>query len=298
MKNHILPMTMILVSLIFLSGIAGCPQQKAEAKEVYGLEVSFSKDAPPVSVSVNQEFPIYINIQNKGGAYIEKGEARFYLAGIGPNLENVKSAMTNERTIEKESVSPDKLIFAEKAKFTFPLQNLLVLPLALTSCYSYGTATQANICIAGSNESAVCSLAGEKITSSSNSVSPVQISSLTEEVVSNKIRITFLISNKLGGQIYLPSTDCDKLLQSKDYAEAAKKDKVSIEIRSPEQGFSCKLQNAAAPYNSIDSLKGAADVGKVICEKPLLKEDHVSPFYIIMRYKYVSSITKSLNIMP
>jgi len=293
--------TLLAISLILLSGISGCPQTSTTTQATSaGLDVQFSKDAPPVSVNVNQEFPVYVDVTNLGGDYVQKGDAKFYLSGIGPNLENVKSSLTNEKTFNKESTSPDRLTFSDNAKFTFPLQNLLVMPLALTSCYAYGTTTQANVCIASSNQSSVCSLGGEKITSDSNSIAPVQISSLTEEAVGNKLKIYLVISNKLGGQIYLQDSDCDKLLQAKDYSEAAKSNKVSIELRTPEKGLICKLQEPSSPYSSLDSLKGVADVGKVTCEKPLTStaDDHVSPLYIILRYKYVSSVTKNLNVLP
>ncbi len=291
----------ILLSLIILSGATGCPSfgtQTATQVTAAGLDVQFSKDAPPVSVNVNQEFPIYIDVLNKGGDYVQKGDAKFYLTGIGPNLENVKSTSENDIMLSKESTSPDRLIFADKARFTFALQNLLVMPLALTDCYSYGTTTQANICLAGSNQSSVCSISGEKIADDSNSIAPVQITSLTESAVGNKLRVTFTVSNKLSGQVYLQDTDCDKLLQSKDYNEAAKNNKVSVEIRTPEKGLACHLEQQKSPYQPLDSLMGVSDLGNVVCERELTSDDHVSPLYIILRYKYVSSMTKNLNVLP
>ncbi|MBU2523244.1 MAG: hypothetical protein KKE23_03065 [Nanoarchaeota archaeon] len=290
---------LILISLILLSGATGCTTKTEPATtSSSGLDVQFSKDAPPVSVNVNQEFPIYIDVLNSGGGYIPKGDAKFYLTSVS-NLENVQTSLVNSRTLNKESISPDKLVFAEKARFPFALQSLFVMSMGITSCYKYGTSTQATVCIISSNESAICSIEGEKITSDSNSVAPVQISSLTEEIVSNKLRITMVISNNLGtGQVYLRDSDCDKIVQ-KDYAESSsKKDKVNIELRTPEKGLTCKLQEASFPYNTIDSLTGVADLGRVVCEKPLSSEETVSPLHIVLRYTYVSSIIKNLNILP
>jgi len=299
MKKTLIVLTVL--SLILLSGATGCPSSTTTTTQAAaaGLNVQFSTGAPPVSVNVNQEFPIYIDVTNAGGDYVQAGDAKFYLTGIGPNLENINPVLSNQRTLNKESTTPDKLIFAEKAKFTFALQSLLVMPLALTDCYTYGTTTQANVCIASSNESAVCSVSGEKITSDSNSIAPVQIGSLTEDVSGNTLRISFTIMNKLNGQIYLPTTDCDKLLQSKDFNEAGKLSKVNIELRTPEQGMICHLEKTDFPYESTDALSGITDVGKVVCEKTLTgQDDHVSPLYVILRYKYVSSTTQNLNILP
>jgi len=289
---------LILISLILLSGATGCPSKAATVSvQSNGLDVQFSKDAPPVSVNVNQEFPINIDVLNNGGSYVTKDEAKFYLTSVS-NLENVQTSLANTRTLNKESLTPDTLMFAEKARFPFALQSLFVMPMVLTSCYKYGTTTQATVCIISSNQSVVCSVEGEKIMDDSNSVAPVQISSLTEEIVSNKLRITMVISNTLGtGQVYLKDSDCDKVVQ-KDYNEASKKDKVNIELRTPEKDLTCKLQEPIFPYNTIDSLNGAADLGRVVCEKPLSSEETVSPLYVVLRYTYVTSITKNLNILP
>lgn len=297
MKKTILGL--ILVSLILLSGATGCPSSTTSttAAASNGLDVQFSKDAPPVSVNVNQEFPIYVDVLNNGGDYITKGDAKFYLTSVS-NLENVQTSLSNTRTLNKESVSPDKIIFAEKARFPFALQSLFVMPMVMTSCYKYGTSTQATVCVVQSNQSAVCTIGGEKISGDSNTVAPVQITSLTEEIVANKLRITMIISNKLAtGQVYLKDSDCDKIIQ-KDYNEASKKDKVNIELRTPEKAMTCKLQEPAFPYNTVDSLVGVADLGKVICEEPLSSSETVSPLYVVLRYTYVSSITKNLNILP
>lgn len=292
-------MGILLVSLILLSGATGCPSTTTSPAAAAGLNVQFSKDAPPVSVNVNQEFPISIDIVNAGGDYVQKGDAKFYLTGIGPNLQDIKPSLANDIILNKESTSPYKLMFADKARFTFPLQSLLVMPLALTYCYSYGTTTQANICIANSNQSTVCSTDGEKIASDSNSVAPVQISSLTEQLIGNKLRISFTISDKLGGQIYLQNTDCDKLLQTKDYAETSKNNKVNIELRTPEQGLTCNLEEPASPYAPAQSLAGVTDVGTVTCEKTLTSsDDYASLLYIVLRYKYVSSLVQNLNVLP
>jgi len=296
----VLPIFILLFcSLFLLSGIDGCPKEEAEEAEVFGLMSSFVENAPPIRVSVNQEFPIYVEIQNKGGAYINPGEAKFYLTGIGRNLEGVKTTASNERSLAKESISLDRIVFADKSKFTFELQEdyIYTLPLVLYSCYNYGTTVQTGICIAPANESRVCSVEGEKITATSNSIAPIQISSLTEEAIGNKLRISFVIVNNLAGQVYLPDADCDRL-QAKDFREVLKQDKVHVEIRTLEKDLICKLQDLEEPFAPIDSLIGTANIGKVVCEKTFGEEgDHVSPFAVILRYKYVGSTVKNINIV-
>ena len=293
---------MFLVLAVFLvSGQQGCPSFGEGKVDVVsqGLELSFVNEAPPLTVSVNQEFPIYVEVLNKGGQFINQGEANFYLSGIGSNLEGVSESQTNSRNLAKESITPDRIVFAENARFAFPIESLYTLPLALISCYAYGTATQASVCVSSLNESRLCTVGAEKINSNSNSVAPIQITSLKEEVVGNKLRVLFTIANKLNGKVYLPDTSCDKLLSKESFSESFKQDKVRVEIRTTEQGFSCKLLTTVSPYLPLDATTGNTDLGTVVCEKELEgKKNNKAPFSIILRYKYVESVLSTINIVP
>lgn len=294
-------MALIFLSLILVSGIEGCPSvgKTDTTTTAAGLEVSFVNEAPPSSIPVDQPFPIYVNILNEGGDFIKAGDAQFYLSGIGLNLEGVQEKQSNINSLSKESITPDRIVFAEEAKFTFPLESLLTLPVSLTSCYDYGTRIQARICISTSNETELCTVGDNKITSTSNSVAPVQITNLKEELSGNRYRVFFTIENKMGGRIYLPDANCDKLFSKEDPFESFKKDKVTVEIRTTEPGFVCKLQTAAAPFAPIDATSGVADVGTVVCEKELAqKEYRVAPFSIVLRYTYMDTVIKRLNIVP
>jgi len=297
MKQYIA--VILLLSVLVVSGIDGCPGGGKTAKAVsLGVEISFVQEAPPLSVSANHPFPIFVDVWNKGGQFIHSGEASFYLSGIGPNLEGVNEKVVNTRTLDKESISPDRIILAEEARFTFPLETIHTVPLSLTSCYTYGTRVQASICISPVNGTGVCEVGSEKITSTSNSAAPVQVTSLTEEVLGNKYRVLFTLENQLDGTVYLPSADCDKL-QAKDVSEAFKKGKVIVEVRTKEEGFTCKLQETVAPYAPADGLVGSADLGTVVCEKILEgKKEYPTPFSIVLNYKYVDSTLKSINILP
>lgn len=292
---------LLTLSLLLISGATGCPSTGTSADAASGLGVSFVNEAPPLSVSVNQEFPIYVDILNNGGQFVNKGEAKFYLSGVGPNLEGVTASQSNDRSLSKQSISPDRVVFADKAKFTFPIESLYTLPIVLTSCYSYGTTAQASLCISAKNDSEVCDLAGEKITATSNSIAPIQISSVKEELAGNKLRVLITLSNKLGGQVYLPDADCDKL-QAKDISESFKQDKVGVEVRLPDReksSFICKLLTNTSPYVPQDSLAGSANMGTVVCERTLAGgESYQTPFAVILRYKYVESISKNINILP
>ncbi|MEM2956208.1 MAG: hypothetical protein QW041_01355 [Candidatus Pacearchaeota archaeon] len=289
-RLFILYLISIILLLIVLSGINGCPQQQPKISTT-GLKMSFVKDAPPVSVITGTEFPIYVDVLNAGGEFVNKGSAKFYLSNLGPNFENVKSSLINEKTLGKESVFPERLVFAEKAKFTFPLQDMLVVPLVLTGCYDYSGRAQASVCITGSNESKVCKIDGEKIIS--NTAGPIQITSVTESISRNKLILIFEVANKGNGQVYLADADCDKL-EARDITESQKQGKLNIKITTKDN-FKCKLQSSSG---QVDGLEGIAPLGKIICEKDISKEDYLSVFIIETRYKYRDSIIQNINIMP
>ena len=288
--------TVVFLALL-LTGIAGCPSsQTPAASSTTGVTMAFVENAPPASITVNKAFPIYVEVTNAGGVYIDKGDAKFYLSGIGYNLEGISTPLTNANYLEKESTFAESLVFATNAKWTFELESIFVLPLLLTSCYNYGTVAQSTICVSASNESKICSTTGEK--SVKNTIAPIQISTLTEKVSGNKLTVSFNIENKGTGQVYIADSDCDKLQQS-DINEALKQKRVLIAIKTTEPGFNCKLESETAPYGPVMGLSGTTEIGSVECEKQLQGEqDHSTPLTIILQYKYRDSMTKSLSILP
>jgi hypothetical protein len=281
---------LISLSLVIISGVNGCGGTTTATNTV-GLEISFVKDAPPISVVSGREFRIEAEILNKGGEWVNKGQAKFYLSGLGQNFENVQSTLTNEKTLQKEAVFPDSLVFAEKAKYTSPLQAIFVVPLVLTTCYDYSGKAQATICISGSNESKICKISGEKVTS--NTAGPVQISSVTESLIRNKLVVIFEIANKGTGEVYLSDTNCDNL-EANDFVESNKQKKLNVTITTRDN-FVCKMQSSTG---QTEGLEGIAPVGKVICEKEITNEDYQSVFTIDLLYKYRDSISQSVNILP
>ena len=281
----------LLLVLTIISGVNGCGNAPAETANS-GLVVSFVKEAPPASVTVGREFPIRIDVLNQGGEFVNKGQAKFYLSGLGQNFENVKSSLTNEKTLSKEAVFSDTLTFADNAKYTFPLQSLQIVPLVLTACYDYSGRAQATLCIAGSNSSKVCSLSGDKI--NSNTAGPVQISGVSETIIGTKLVLSFDIVNKGNGEVFLPSTDCDKL-ESNDATESSKQKKLSLKLTTTDR-FVCKMQSETG---QVEGLEGTVPVGKIIiCEKDISNKDYSSALIMDFRYKYRESISQSINVLP
>ena len=279
------------VFAFLLLGINGCNQEVAEKSD--GLIISFVDMAPPSTIMTSQTFSVYVDAENKGDANIDEGGAKFYLKGVGENIKDIQTKISNSIFLEKGR-GTERLVFAAKAKSPLELKDSYIFPLVLVSCYNYGTFTQIPVCVA-KNESAVCDIKGEKVTSTSNSIAPIKITSLTENIVGNKIIVEFVVENKGAGEsagnVYLKNADCD-ILQDETHDEyineLLKEGKVDIDIKT-EEGFTC------SPHEEL-SLK-AGGKGKVICEKILGKDDHTSLFTIAMNYKYIDSISKVITLM-
>ncbi len=288
---------LLIVILLVTSGQVGCKEEEELEFNTTALIMNFVEEAPPYELVPEQQYPIYVDISNKGGADISQGAANFYLSGIGENLQDVNTKLHNSNFLAKKTKiqegGEERLIFTTDAK-PISLPATFDFIIRLDSCYKYNTLTQATICV-GKKDSVVCSISGEKIKKQSNSAAPIQITSISEEISGNKLIVRAVIENKGLGKVYLPNADCDKI-QQEDIDEKLKQNNVEIEIRAGE-GFSCRLQDIN--YGAIDSLSGITSIGTVTCQKTLTDaETHSSAFEIVLSYIYGETITKNLKILP
>ncbi|MEM4641421.1 MAG: hypothetical protein QXW65_02805 [Candidatus Pacearchaeota archaeon] len=298
--NFFLVVLIFLILLATIGAAPGCGQKKIIFNTT-ALQVSFVQDAPPKEVNYGVAFPIYAEVKNLGGYDLAPGAASFYLSGIGENLIGVEKKLSNTGFLSKKTPiqqgGSEVLNFATAAQVARQLPSAFNLTIKLTSCYNYATITQTTICV-GKKDCPGVALAGNKIITGSNTAAPIQVTELTEQVQGNKLYVFFKIQNKGAGEVYLQDADCDRI-ELQDVNEQLKKNKVNIAIRA-EQGFTCNLQTAQAPYTSTKSLEGVAYVEyQVVCEKTLTEADlHAAPIEILLSYKYRESITKSLTILP
>jgi len=289
---------LIVIILVFASGQMGCPKEEEVIFNTTALIMNFVGDAPPVEMVAGLNYPIYVDVRNTGGFDVSEGAAHFYLSGIGDNFKNVETHVQNANFLPKETPiqegGQERLTFATEANPWKTLPSTFDMVMRLDSCYSYATVTQTSVCVG--KGSAVCSIEGEKIVAGSNSNAPIQITSLTESIQGNKLYVTFKIENKGTGEVYLPTTDCDKLQQD-DINEKLKQNQVEISIRA-EEGFTCRIQELTEPYGAIDALEGTSNMGQVTCQKVLPSDTYLSPFEIVVLYKYRETMTKNIKILP
>jgi len=302
-SNYVL-LAIILLAFLMI-GADGCQMPggtKPTNVSSFGLSISFVESAPPTQAVVNQPFKIYVDLNNSGGQDIAAGKARLFLSGVSGNFQGIVLEKQNSALLPRKSNvfsgGSERLSFAENAKFTSSLINPFSQHFVLTSCYDYATTIETSLCIGKGNT--ICNITGEKIAANSNSAAPIQISSMTEQIVGNKLLIKFTIQNKgRAGEVYSSDADCSKL-QTSDINEMLKKDVVKIAVTTAEQGLSCNLISEQAPYNSIQALSGNARIGQISCEKDIsaLSESYPTPIKIILQYKYRESRDKTISILP
>ncbi len=299
--NYLLVVILIAFSLIFVSGQQGCSQEQETEFDSSGLAMAFVADAPPVQVNYGQTFPIYVDINNNGGYDVDIARANFYLSGIGENLKNVETTLSNSVKLTKKTTTvaggSERLEFATVAEPAVPLQNPYTLNMQLDSCYDYLTLSQVTLCV-GDGKS-ICTISDDKMKTGTNTAGPIQVTSVTERTEGNKIYYDITIENKGTGKVYLNDADCEKL-QIDDINEKQKQDSVNIALRTTEstKGFLCSLQQATKPYATINAVEGSAKIGKITCVQTIAKTNYPSPLEIILSYKYRETKTQALTILP
>jgi len=283
--------TLIILTFLLL-GVQGC--EKVTPAE-NGIVMSFVENAPAKVIATDQTVNIYVDMANKGASNINKGEAKFYLIGVGKNLGGVTTKLTNTKLLE--TGTEDRLNFAKGAKVLLDIKDPFLLTLSLKSCYPYDTDVRTKICIAR-EDNPICSIAGEKITATSNSAGPIKLTSLKEEVVANKLMLTAIIENKgvqekSIGDVYLKSANCDILqdVTNTNYIdELLKEKKVDVEIKTT--GFKCNLEEDTKGTISLTNNKGI-----LTCEKKLEAESEETQFQLLLHYKYQDSISTTITLV-
>lgn len=285
--------------ILFLFAIVlffGC--KPAEKKETtYGLKVKFVENAPPTNISVGQRFPIYADVENFGEWKIPPNKAVFYLVGVGPNFKNYSAKLTNNLEIQEKKgniTAKHRIVFANNAYSDLSLQNPFTFNLVLDYCYDYATVTDVTICVA-KQSSSVCKIEGNKITEKSNYNSPIQITSLNEQVVGNTLIIEFVVSNVGKGKVFVPDVSCDDI-ENKNSLALTKENYVKININDGGIGFTCTLLDK--DLSTKEGIDGYVNIGKVRCAKPLKDENFPSLIRITTEYKYFDSVTKQVTIYP
>jgi hypothetical protein len=149
-------MRKIIILFIVLVFIAGCglfnKGQTASISDTdvhvgtEGLTVNFVKDSPPSEVYEGEEFPVYVEVTNKGaaditGAYLSLGFQQDYFSS------QVKSKMFDISGKSMGNPNGEQNMF----RFLLSAQNIIgesrTVPITVSACYSYNTLATIPVCI-------------------------------------------------------------------------------------------------------------------------------------------------------
>ncbi len=299
-------MTIAFLALLSLGATqTGCSQSKdTNVFNTTGLTLSFVDNAPPSIINSGTLFPIYLKAENYGGYDVAPGTARFYLTGIGNNLEGVQTNLINQNQLTKKTEQQEAgfevLKFAEQATSSLAnMNNAFNFSMKADVCYNYATHTEATVCIGQGD--GMCPLSGNKIRTGSNTNAPIQITNMSEQTQGNKLYISFLIENKGGGKVYYSDLDCDKLYGTDSSArtkEQLKEGFVEVYIDTGnEPDLKCSIQSLSG--STIEGTNGMAPVArKVTCSKIIGMQTNAAPLKINLAYKYIASVSKSITLFP
>ncbi|MFH1823308.1 MAG: hypothetical protein ABH817_01155 [archaeon] len=301
MKSIYFIIPLIVGILLFAGGQSGCQQGTETEFDYSSLTMSFVEGAPPAEINYGEQFPIFLSVKNYGGYNVPVNGVKFYLTGLGQNLNGVTTTLSNSNLLNKRDLYQDggseTIVFAERATPAVSLQNSFSFTMRLDSCYEYRTSIEAPICV-GNGDAYICSISGNKMDDGTSTAGPIQVENITEIVEGNKLYVFFTLVNNGGGDVYLRNSDCD-LLQSNDITESLKKGMVDVLVRTGEPGFTCRLQSTEAPYGTVDTLTGVSSMGRVACVKTLESPDtHLSSLEIELAYRYWKTLSHALTILP
>ena len=103
------------VFVLLLGGINGCPKEGKPEVATEGLVASFVENAPPLSVTVNEQFKIYVTIRNAGGSFINDRAVKLYLIVPG-DFEGIPTKKAeNKKSYFCSSAFRQALLLSDKA---------------------------------------------------------------------------------------------------------------------------------------------------------------------------------------
>ncbi len=291
--------------------IAGCgepdgPRTKSFIGGNQGLEIRFLPDAPPTMVSDQgqQDFDVYVELNNRGEYEIPVGRVLVKLSGFRAELFGISSAdltKTAPSNVYARVKNPDgSIIDPPESYVTFEMlsyQDAAIgagtsFPFRADVCYGYETIGATELCI---KENMNMDRAGDlckidETRSLSVSGAPIQITSVRQSRAgADRTRFTFTVQNKGPGKVYRPESICEDAVRIEN--------RVFVSIENlPGVGVNC-----------VGLMEGTSSAGYIILSGTEAKEvsciytvtdrnNRIEPFNIRLAYDYKQSITSYINV--
>ena len=314
----------VIILLIFLVGCGAFSRGSSgtiQVPEVHkgkdGLTIKFIDNAPPLSVFEDTNFPILIELQNKGATDINYGwytlgveQANMDLLGDPVKPFSLLGRTASDKYGEQKIVE----LLGHAKKLPSQTQRMDSV-ISVTGCYSYGTDASADVCIDTdlfglARYEKSCKI--KNIAMSGGQGGPVSVSKIEVQMLphdeQNKVIPQFIIyvQNMGEGQPIVPEavdTACSsRSIKSEQY------NVVKVEASLFEYELDCKpklsdimndetlqQQNPKAGYKKLEKKEGI-----IKCELPdgldKARGTYTSPLTVHLDYGYTDTISKKVEI--
>ncbi len=299
----------ILGLLVFMLVVAGCKKEVVEEGPFIGgtdgVKISFMEGAPLSEFSVSESVPVKVLVNNEGEYDVPENsvEVKLYgLAmseyGLSSDYKVVQPSLLGKKKDEREDGAEITLDMGT-LKYQGDVSGSLDANLLAKVCYPYRTESRIKACatsrqISEGGGEAVCSLAGEKISSSKVSSSPVQVTSFTETLSgSDRVGFRVIIENKGMGNVYMDDSECAGL--DDPAVKFDKKDKVHF--RFEQEDVECATldgQKTNEGYIRLDN-----GVKTLMCTMPVENtgSSYERELTLYLDFKYTDSVSKNIKIL-
>lgn len=296
--------------LIFVAFIVGCvPGGDIDSGPFVGgsegLSIRFVSGEPPSEVLDNREedFDITLEIENEGEFDIPKGKIIATLGGIdsktfsiSPTSIKSNSDLNGKDRFDDRVISGDKdeLIW-EDAKYTRKLAAEFRTRIVVDVCYSYETLATTKACLkkkpTDRDEEDPCNLRAQSV-DVFNRGAPVQIEAVNQRVAGNdEIQLSFTISKKGAGKVYLPNTFTNKC-----FRDEGDEDRVFVEVEAGGHSVSCSKIDG----KSRGEVKLIEDLRPIRCNIKTSRAPERAievPIDITVKYFYRNVVSKDIKVL-
>ncbi len=292
----------------------GATGEEIEGTE--GLDLSFLPNSPPEVIKVSKEdatFGVTMQARNAGTYAINNKEIEgfIFLSGYDANIikfPDGNSKDMKEKYLEKASVSnpnggTDLFEFEGNVEADQLLADTYSFNLLATSCYRYETKASPSVCIDPSPYKEVEKACAVENIALSSQGAPIAVTSVEEEVLSEKIQFRITISNVGGGRAISTKNpeDCNPFKNRIDLRQNI--DIVYLDEPPKIGGKDGTPLKECRPKNSDNSIRLIEGEGFILCslEKTndikSLKQGYTTPLFIQLRYTYMQSIQQPIKVL-
>jgi len=296
---------LIFLLIVFLSGCSHVANtDNLDLDSNNGLSVAIVENSLSDTYYEGENVNIDLIVENKGDYQVEKNNLNLYLSGFNPTafgktVEDLK--LFNQNNLSAIFINQNESLITGVEYFTFEnlcykndLENPYALNLKFIACYPYETVISSKVCFGDpiSSNNGVCTVNEPK--SYSNSLGPIQGTSLVENYIGNgDYRFVMNFINNGNGDVISPDKtgDCTNIDSRSTSLMSIK----SIKLDG-EELIDSEILNLELPQNK-DNLRIINNEGSISFKiNQPLDIDYVGDLQITLSHGYKTSFDEITTI--